>query len=68
LRHEKPLPVQDKIGDWTARPIVSGMSHPPVAARLRRAEAGGRARKGAREMTAEAPQGAEQNPAYRPQS
>ena len=41
-RHEKPLPVQDKIGDWTARPIVSGMSHPSAAERLRRAE-GGRA-------------------------
>lgn len=27
-RHEKPLPVQGKIGDWAARPIVSGMPHP----------------------------------------
>jgi len=52
-----------------ARPIVSGMSHPTVAKRLRRAE-GGRAgpERGPREMTTEAPQGAEQNPAYRPQS
>ena len=33
-RHEKPLLVQDKIGDWAARPIVSGMSHPPSLARF----------------------------------
>ena len=33
-RQEKPLLVQDKIGDWAARPIVSGMSHPPSLARF----------------------------------
>ena len=48
-RHEKPLPVQDKIGDWAARPIVSGMSHPSVAARSAARRADGRAPQGARE-------------------
>ena len=28
-RHEKPLPVQGKIGGWAARPIATGMLHPP---------------------------------------
>ena len=27
-RHEKPLPVQGKIGGWAARPIATGMPHP----------------------------------------
>ena len=31
-RQGKPNPVQDKIGDWTARPRVPGMSHPPALA------------------------------------
>ena len=65
-RHEKPRSVQGKIGDWAARPIVTGMSQP---AKLKRAKAGRRRRKATpREMTTEAPQGVEQNPAYRPQS
>ena len=25
----KTLPVQSKVGDWVARPIVTGMSHSP---------------------------------------
>ena len=29
-RHEKPHPVQGKIGGWTARPIATGMLHPPA--------------------------------------
>ena len=39
-RHEKPRPVQGKIGDWAARPIATGMSHPfsPGASRRRRAD------------------------------
>ncbi len=44
-RQGKPNPVQDKIGDWAARPRVPGMSHPP--ARLRRS--GGRFPRGSRE-------------------
>ena len=31
----KPNPVQDKIGDWAARPTVPGMSHPASAGRPR---------------------------------
>jgi len=67
-RHEKPLPVQGKIGGWTARPIATGMLHSPASAQ---AGEGGRARRkaGLREMTAEPrPVRGEQNPAYRPQS
>ena len=40
-RQGKPNPVQDKIGDWTARPTVPGMSHPPALA-LRAVEGGSR--------------------------
>ena len=66
-RHEKPLPVQGKIGGWAARPIATGMLQP---ASLAQASSAGQVRRKAelREMTTEAPQGAEQNPAYRPQS
>lgn len=58
-RHEKPHRVQGKIGNWAARPIVAGMPHPASAGRLRER---------VREMTTEAPQGVEHNPAYRPQN
>ena len=69
-RHEKPLPVQGKIGGWAARPTATGMLHPPRLMRLVRPGNGGQVRRkaGLREMTTEAPQGAEQNPAYRPRS
>lgn len=52
-RHEKPLPVQGKIGGWAARPIATGMPHPPMLLR----SCGGQARRkvGLREMTIEAP-------------
>ena len=55
-RHEKPLPVQGKIGGWTARPIAAGMPHPSLHARSR-ASGGGQVRRkvGLREMTTEAP-------------
>ena len=50
-----------------ARPIATGMSQPASPAQAGYA---GQVRREAelREMTAEAPQGVEQNPAYRPQS
>lgn len=41
-RHEKPRPVQGKIGGWTARPIATGMPHPasPCEARRKPGKAG----------------------------
>jgi hypothetical protein len=33
-RHEKPRPVQGKIGGWAARPIAAGMPHPASLDRL----------------------------------
>ena len=68
-RHEKPRPVQGKIGGWAARPTATGMLHPPPPGRSRQGDGGQLHRKvDLREMTTEAPQGAEQNPAYRSQS
>jgi len=66
-RHEKPHPVQGKIGGWVARPSATGMPHPPS---LAQASFGGQVFReaGVREMTTEAPPGVEQNPAYRPQN
>jgi len=55
----KPNPVQDKIGDWAARPTVPGMSHPASA---------GRPRERPREMTITLAQAGVQNPAYGPKT
>ena len=53
-RHEKPLPVQGKIGGWTARPIATGMPHPSPLTRKRELRRGrSAARRTLREMTAE---------------
>jgi hypothetical protein len=74
-RHEKPRPVQGKIGGWVARPIATGMPHPaspceawrkPSEARLCRASLpqGGVERNDDRTPACRG----EQNPAYRPQN
>jgi len=54
-RHDKPLPVQGKIGGWAARPIATGMPHPPALAGASARAEGGHVRREAdlREMTAE---------------
>ena len=51
-RHDKPLPVQGKIGGWTARPIATGMLHSPWFARASHGERDCREAV-AREMTTE---------------
>jgi len=51
-RHEKPLPVQGKIGGWTARPIATGMPHPPALRASEATEGRSAARRALREMTA----------------
>jgi hypothetical protein len=61
----KPNPVQDKIGDWTARPTVPGMSHPPRLA-LRASEGG--SRKGSERNGGQPGASQAQNPAYGPKT
>ena len=68
-RHEKPRPVQGKIGGWAARPIAAGMPHPRGLARGTQ----GQDPQGLlREMTdappklAQAITGGKHNPAYSP--
>ncbi len=52
-RHEKPRPVQGKIGGWAARPIATGMPHPPSLRESGATEGRSAARWALREMTTE---------------
>ena len=64
-RQGKPNPVQDKIGDWTARPGVPGMSHLPSLV-LRAVEGG--SRKGSERNDGQPGASRAQNPAYGPKT